>query len=272
MRLRQLGPAALLFGVTASPVATAWPVAGEEEGAVEEASPRSDSGTLDEILLSLREASERASSVAQTGTGRQGPVFSRPGDWTHAEAAVLIGSQLVNQDLGFSRNIFQTVTAEADDVGFGQHLGARGAFFVNRYLGAEAGFTRTVTEFEFSVTDDEAGVTVFAEPLEQVSQEASVSAVAQWPRAAVTPYAVVGYAWRTSEIQGTDPFESGAVVVGFGIKVPFPRLPVSLAFDYRYIEYRDEEGDALRLAEGGVGSPTVSALTLGFVVRLNVNR
>ncbi len=272
MRLRQLGPAALLFGVMASPAAIAPSVAGEEESAVEEASRQSDSDTLDEILHSLREASERASSVAQTGTGQQGPVFSRPGDWTHAEAAVLIGSQLVNQDLGFSRNIFQTVTAEADDVGFGQHLGARGAFFVNRYLGAEAGFTRTVTEFEFSVTDDEAGVTVFAEPLEQVSQEASVSAVAQWPRAAVTPYAVVGYAWRTSEIQGTDPFESGAVVVGFGIKVPFPRLPVSLAFDYRYIEYRDEEGDAPRLAEGGVGSPTVSALTLGFVVRLNVNR
>lgn len=232
----------------------------------------SSAGKLKGILDSLREAAGQAASVVQTGPGRQGPVFSRPGDWSHAEAAVVIGSQLVNQDLGFSRNIFQTVTAEADDVGFGQHLGARGSFFVNRYLGAEAGFTRTVTEFEFSVTDDEAGVTVFAEPLEQVSQEASVSAIAQWPRAAVTPYAVVGYAWRTSEIQGTDPFESGAVVVGFGIKVPFPRSPVSLAFDYRFIEYRDEEDDALRLAEGGVGSPTVSALTLGVAVRLNVNR
>jgi len=187
-------------------------------------------------------------------------------------AAVVIGSQLVNQDLGFSRNIFQTVSAEAEDVGFGQHLGARGAFFVNRYLGAEAGFTRTTTDFEFSVTDEEAGFTVFPEPLEQVSQEASVSAVLQWPRAAVTPYGVVGYAWRTSEVEGAEPFESGAVVVGIGIKVPFPGAPVLLAFDYRRIEFRDEEADALRLAEGGVGSPTVSALTLGIVVRLNVNR
>ena len=231
-----------------------------------------ESGRLRDILQSLREASETASSVTQTGTARQGPVFSQPGDWTHAEAAVVIGSQLVDQDLGFSRNIFQTVSGEASDVGFGQHFGARGAFFVNRYIGAEAGFTRTTTEFEFSVRDDEAGVTTFAEPLEQVSQEASVSAVAQWPRAAVTPYAVVGYAWRTSEIEGGEALEAGAIVVGFGIKVPFPRIPVALAFDYRYIEYRDDEGDGLRLAEGGMGSPTVSALTLGVVVRLNVNR
>ncbi|MCY4059873.1 MAG: hypothetical protein OXG44_17950, partial [Gammaproteobacteria bacterium] len=154
-----------------------------------------DDRKLGEILQSLREAAEQASSAAQTAPSRQGPVFSQPGDWTHAEAAVVFGSQLVNQDLGFSRNIFQTVSAEAEDVGFGQHLGARGAFFVNRYLGAEAGFTRTTTDFEFSVTDEEAGFTVFPEPLEQVSQEASVSAVPQWPRAAVTPYGVVGYAW-----------------------------------------------------------------------------
>lgn len=236
------------------------------------AAPRSHDRELGEILRSLREAAEQAASAVQTAPRRQGPVFSQPGDWTHAEAGVVIGSQLVNQDLGFSRNIFQTVSAEAEDVGFGQHLGARGAFFVNRYLGAEAGFTRTTTDFEFSVTDEEAGFTVFPEPLEQVSQEASVSAVLQWPRAAVTPYGVVGYAWRTSEVEGAEPFESGAVVVGIGIKAPFPGSPVLLAFDYRRIEFRDEEADALRLAEGGVGSPTVSALTLGVVIRLNVNR
>lgn len=272
MNPRRLGCAALLVFLTAGPAAAAPSGTGGSDDPGASAVLGSSARKLRGILESLREAAGQATSVSQTGPSRQGPVFSQPGDWTHAEAAVVIGSQLVNQDLGFSRNIFQTVTAEADDVGFGQHLGARGAFFVNRYLGAEAGFTRTLTEFEFSVTDAEAGVTVFAEPLEQVSQEASVSAVAQWPRAAVTPYAVFGYAWRTSEIRGTEPLESGAVVVGFGIKVPFPGVPVSLAFDYRYIEYRDEEGDVLRLAEGGVGSPTVSALTLGVVVRLNVNR
>lgn len=264
--------AALLAVVTAGPAAAAPGTKSGEDSAAARALPPAD-GTLREIRQSLREATETASGVVQAqSSSRQGPVFSQPGDWTHAEASVLIGSQFVNQDLGFSRNIFQTVTGEADDVGFGQHFGARGAFFVNRYLGAEAGFTRTVTEFDLSVADEEAGVTVFTEPLEQISQEASVSAIAQWPRAAVTPYAVVGYAWRTSEIQGADSLESGAIVVGAGVKVPFPRIPVSLAFDYRYIEYRDDEGDVLRLAQGGMGSPTVSALTLGVVVRLNVNR
>lgn len=264
--------AALLVVLTAGLAAAESPRTnlGSNRGA--SAAPGSDARKLSEILRSLGEAEERTSSAAQTAPRRQGPVFSEPGDWTHAEAAVVIGSQLVSQDLGFSRNIFQTVSAEAEDVGFGQHLGARGAFFVNRYLGAEAGFTRTTTDFEFSVTDEEAGFTVFPEPLEQVSRETSVSVVLQWPRAAVTPYGVLGYAWRTSEVEGAEPFESGAVVVGIGIKVPFPGAPVSLAFDYRRIAFRDEEGDALRLAEGGVGSPTVSALTLGVVVRLNVNR
>lgn len=269
---RLAASAGLLVVLTAGLAAAETPRTNSGSNPAASASPRSDSRRLSEILQRLREAAEQTSSVAQTAPSRQGPVFSQPGDWTHAEAAVVIGSQLVDQDLGFSRNIFQTVSAEAEDVGFGQHLGARGAFFVNRYLGAEAGFTRTTTDFEFSVTDEEAGFTVFPEPLEQVSRETSVSVVLQWPRAAVTPYGVLGYAWRTSEVEGAEPFESGAVVVGIGIKVPFPGAPVSLAFDYRRIAFRDEEGDALRLAEGGAGSPTVSALTLGVVVRLNVNR
>ena len=152
------GPlAALLIVLTAALGAAEPPRTGsgpDPEGA---AAPGPDDRKLGEILQSLGEAAEQAPTAAQTAPRRQGPVFSQPGDWTHAEAAVVIGSQLVNQDLGFSRNIFQTVSAEAEDVGFGQHLGARGAFFVNRYLGAEAGFTRTTTDFEFSVTDEEAG-------------------------------------------------------------------------------------------------------------------
>ena len=269
MSLRRLGRAALLVVVTTSPAAaTRSEVSLEPEGEARSA----ELARLPDLLRSLGKGTGTVVGVVQTRTGRQGPALSQPGNWAHAEVAVVIGSQLVNQDLGFSTNIFQTVTAEADDVGFGQHYGARGSFFVNRYLGAEAGFARTTTEFEFSVIDEEAGVTIFEEPLVQVSQEATVSVVAQWPRAAVTPYAVIGYAWRTSEVEGGEPFESGAVVLGFGIKVPFPEVPVSLAFDYRHIEYGDEGGDALRLAEGRMSAPTVSALTLGVVVRLNVNR
>lgn len=270
MRLRRLGPA-LLAAVTVSPAAAALAEVPERRNETPATDARRD-GRAPDILESLRERVEAASGIVQTGSGRQGPVFARPGDWAHAEASVVIGSQLVNQDLGFSSNIFQTVAGQAEDVAFGQHVGARGSFFVNRYLGAEAGFARTRTEFEFSVTDEDAGITIFEEALVQVSQEASISAVAQWPRAAVTPYVVAGYAWRTAEVEGTEPFESGAVVFGVGIKVPFPAFPVSLAFDYRFIEYRDEEDDALRLAEGGMGSPQVSALTLGVVIRLNVNR
>ena len=275
MNLRRLGPAALLAAVTAGPVAADAPsgICAEPQAAQEDGEPRNPpEGCFIDLLRSAREASARPLRVVQTGAGGQGPVFAQPGDWAHAEAAVVVGSQLVNQNLGFSTNIFQTVSAKAEDVGFGKHYGARGAFFVNRYLGAEAGFARTTSEFEFSVVDEEAGLTFFDEPLVQVSQEGTVSAVAQWPRAALTPYAVVGYAWRTSEIEGGDPLESRAFVLGFGIKVPFPRIPVSLAFDYRYFGYGDEEGETLQLAEGGMGSPTVSALTLGVVVRLNVNR
>ena len=275
MNLRRLGSAALLAAVTAGPVAAAAPsgICAEPQAAREDGEPHNPpEGCFIDLLRSASEASARPLRVVQTGAGGQGPVFAQPGDWAHAEAAVVVGSQLVNQDLGVSSNIFQTVSAEAEDVGFGKHYGARGAFFVNRYLGVEAGFARTTSEFEFSVVDEEAGTTFFEEPLVQISQEGTVSAVAQWPRAALTPYALVGYAWRTSEVEGGDPFESRAVVLGFGIKVPFPRIPVSLAFDYRYFEYGDEEGERLQLAEGGMGRPTVSTLTLGVVVRLNVNR
>lgn len=273
MNRRRLGFAALLAVVMAGPAAGAVSSGMSPEPRDETGQEARDgkSGLVRDILGSL-ETAGKAPGLAQTGTTRQGPVFSRPGDWAHAEAAVVVGSQLVNQNLGFSRNVFQTVSAEAEDVGFGEHYGARGAFFVNRYLGAEAGFTRTTTEFEFVVDDTEAGVAIFQDALVQVSREASIAAVAQWPRAAITPYAVAGYAWRTSEIEGGEPFQSGAVLIGFGIKVPFPRLPASLAFDYRFVQYGDGEEDALRLAEGGMGSPTVSALTLGVVVRLNVNR
>lgn len=274
MNLRRLGFAALLAAVTQSSAVSAVPFNANSEPCVATEEDPGDQKLewLGDIFQNLREASRKAHEITQTGVSQQGPVFSRPGDWAHAEAAVVVGSQLVDQDLGFSSNIFQTITGEAEDVGFGEHYGARGAFFVNRYLGAEAGFSRTRTEFDFSVTDKDAGVTIFEDALIQVSREASIAAVAQWPRAAITPYAVAGYAWRTSDIEGGEPFQSGAVLVGFGIKVPFPRLPVSLAFDYRFVQYGDGEEDILRLAEGGMASPTVSALTLGVVVRLNVNR
>lgn len=273
MNLRRRGSAALLAAVTVAPAAFAVPdETGPPRRGEAPAPSETESARRVRLFESLREASREVAAIAQTGSTRQGPVFARPGDWAHAEAAVVIGSQLVDQDLGFSRNIFQTVSAEAEDVGFGQHFGARGSFFVNRYLGAEAGFARTRTEFEFAVADEEAGVTIFEDALVQVSQEASIAAVVQWPRAAITPYGVAGYAWRSSEIEAAEPFESGAIVFGVGIKVPFPGYPVSLAFDYRFIEYRDEEEGALRLAEGGMSAPTVSALTVGVVVRLNVNR
>lgn len=196
-------------------------------------------------------------------------VFGRGGAWARAEVSALVGSQFVNDDLGSSRNIFQTVSAEADDVGFGEHFGARGAFFVNRYLGAEAGVTRTTTEFDFSVSDEDAGLTVFEEGLVQESREVLVSAVAQLPLAALTPYAALGYGWKNAENEGSDPSDSRALVFGFGIKVPFPRIPVALAFDYRYVRYPRTD-DGLRLAEGSGGGASVSALTFGVVVRFAV--
>lgn len=267
MIARRLGSAALLAWSLADPVAAEPPAAaGRDSGGSLLARARTGGA-------SRRVPAEWTFSTAsQAGSQPSGPVFRRGGGWARAEASALVGSQLVNQDLGFSRNIFHTVSAEAEDVGFGEHYGARGAFFVNSYLGAEAGFTRTTTEFEFSVADEEAGVTIFEENLVQESREAAVAALAQLPLAAMTPYAVAGYSWRTSEAEGGAPFRAGAVVLGFGVKVPFPGMPVALAFDYRHVRYPADEADALRLAEGGAEGPTVSALTLGVILRLSVRR
>ena len=58
-------------------------------------------------------------------------------------------------------------------------------------------------------------------------------------------------------------FRAGAVVLGAGVKVPFPRLPVALAFDYRRVRYPSGEDGPRSCRREAVSGPTVSALTLG---------
>lgn len=211
-------------------------------------------------------AREAPAPAAAAQTRPSGPVFMPGGIWARAEAAFLVGGQRVSQDLGLSRNIFQTVTAAAEDVGFGEHYGARGAVFFTRYLGVEAGFTRTTTEFEIEVEDAEAGLTIFDEGLIQRSREAAASIVAQIPLAALTPYVSVGYGWRESEVEGEgSPYRGGAFLIGGGFKVPFPLFPAALAFDYRYVRYSGPQ--PLEFTEGGGEGAAVAALTLGILIR-----
>ena len=270
MTSRRSGPAALLFLGVAVPAAAA--ALGPERRPDADLRTRAYEGGEAARAEVVAPGIPAGSRIPGRGTPVQAnaSVFGPGGNWARAEMSGLVGSQFVNDDLGSSRNIFQTVSAEADDVGFGEHFGASGAVFVNRYLGAEAGVTRTTTEFDFSVSDAEAGVTVFEEGLIQESREVLVSAVAQLPLAAMTPYAALGYGWKNAEVEGSDPSDSSALVFGFGIKVPFPRIPVALAFDYRYVRYPRADDDGLQLAEGGGGGASVSALTFGVVLRLAV--
>ena len=197
---------------------------------------------------------------------RAGPVFTPGGGWSRAEVGLLIGSQRVNEDLGFSTNIFQTVSAAAQDVGFGEHYGARGAVFLNRYLGVEGAFTRTRTSFEFSVSDEEAGVNILAESLVRSSTEVAGALVGQFPLSAMTPYAAVGYGSGNASVGDGEDFRSGAFVLGAGVKVPFPQLPFLLTLDFRFFRYR-EANAALQLAEGG-RPPSATVLTVGVMFRL----
>ncbi len=264
---RRLGSAVVALGCAALPLfpasASAAPAAG--------ASRKPIVGLLDAARAAgggyAPVATDRwgAAATPQAQAG-MAPVFAPGGEWARAEAAALIGSQRVNQDLGFSRNIFQTVSAEADDVGFGEHYGARGAVFVSPYLGLEAGYTRTTTMFDIRIEDEDAGLVLFDEGLVQKSNEFTAAAVAQVALAAVTPYLSVGYGWRESEVEGDAPFRTGALVFGAGIKVPFPLFPAAIAFDYRFVRYGGPEGP-LELVEGGTDGATISALTLGILFR-----
>ncbi len=204
--------------------------------------------------------------AAQTGSASSGPVFGSGGTWSRAEVAFLLGSQRVRENLGFSRNIFGTISAEAENVGFGEHYGGRATLFVNRWLGVEGSWFRTTTEFEFSVTDREAGAVAFDDTLTQESDEFAGALIVQWPLAALTPYAAVGYGSRSAEVGASDPFTSGSIHLGAGIKVPFGNLPFSMTFDYRHVQYR-ERNEAIRLAEGGGANPTASVLTVGIMLR-----
>ena len=209
----------------------------------------------------------RGRGAAQPTPVRAGPVFTPGGGWSRAEIGLLVGSQRVNEDLGMSRNIFQTVSASAQNVGFGEHYGARGALFLNRYLGVEAAFTRTTTSFEFSITDEEAGVNILGESLARRSAEFAGALVGQFPLAAMTPYAAVGYGAGSASVDDGDDFRSRAVILGAGVKVPFPQLPFLLTFDFRFFRYLEAD-EALQLAEGPASPPSAAVLTVGFMFRL----
>lgn len=259
-----LGAGAALPGEPAAPPPErAGPGARPEDGADErlparpEALPpeRADAGP------------DRGPGAAQPTPVRAGPVFTPGGGWSRAEIGLLVGSQRVNEDLGMSRNIFQTVSASAQNVGFGEHYGARGALFLNRYLGAEAAFTRTTTSFEFSISDEEAGVNILGESLSRRSTEFAGALVGQFPLAAMTPYAAVGYGAGNASVDGSEDFRSRAVILGAGVKVPFPQLPFLLTFDFRFFRYL-EANETLLLAEGPASPPSAAVITVGFMFRL----
>lgn len=211
--------------------------------------------------------SNRGPAAPQPTPVRAGPVFTPGGGWSRAEVGLLVGSQRVNEDLGMARNIFSTVSASAQNVGFGEHYGARGALFLNRYLGAEAAFTRTTTSFEFSISDEEAGVNILGETLARRSTEFAGALIGQFPLAAMTPYAAVGYGVGNASVEEGDDFRSRAVILGAGVKVPFPQLPFLLTFDFRFFRYL-EANRALVLAEGPASPPSAAVITVGFMFRL----
>lgn len=253
-----VGLAALLFAAASA--------AGGEPRAPERAAadPRPIPGSCPTVFPSVKPADSAAGG--QPTPVRAGPVFTPGGGWSRAEVGLLIGSQRVNEDLGFSTNIFQTVSAAAQDVGFGEHYGARGAVFLNRYLGVEGAFTRTRTSFEFSISDEEAGVNILAESLVRSSTEVAGALVGQFPLSAMTPYAAVGYGSGNASVGDGEDFRSGAFVLGAGVKVPFPQLPFLLTLDFRFFRYR-EANAALQLAEGG-RPPSATVLTVGVMFRL----
>lgn len=209
----------------------------------------------------------RGPAAPQPTPVRAGPVFTPGGGWSRAEVGLLVGSQRVNEDLGIARNIFSTVSASAQNVGFGEHYGARGALFLNRYLGAEAAFTRTTTMFEFSIADEEAGVNILGESLSRRSTEFAGALIGQFPLAAMTPYAAVGCGVGNASVAEGDDFRSRAIILGAGVKVPFPQLPFLLTFDFRFFRYL-EANEALVLAEGPASPPSAAVITVGFMFRL----
>ena len=240
----------------AAPPSPTPPQAGPEESRPEEV-PEGVPG----------ERPEEAPEAGQPTPVRAGPVFTPGGGWSRAELGLLVGSQRVNEDLGIARNIFQTVSASAQNVGFGEHYGARGALFLNRYFGAEAAFTRTTTSFEFSVSDEEAGVNILGESLVRRSTEIVGALIVQFPLAAMTPYAALGYGTGNSVVAEGDDFRSRAYLAGAGVKVPFPQLPFLLTFDFRFVRYL-EANEALVLGEGPASPPWAAVLTVGFMFRL----
>lgn len=150
-----------------------------------------------------------------------------------------VGGMSIDQSLGSTSNIYQSVTGAATDVSFGKLYGLRVSWGFTEILAAEFNFSSSSNAYTFDVDDVELGRVGLGEQFEASQGYFGGNVVFQFPLGSLVPYVTGGAGLlRTSPKQTISGIESASGFdfnVGGGVKYWFSSLRwLGLRGDVRY--------------------------------------
>lgn len=185
------------------------------------------------------------------------------------ELAGFVGSLSFSQSLGSASNLYQTVSGQAGEIGFGRYFGVRASWAFTKHIVAEAEWSYGKTGYNFVVDDNEAGPSALGEAFDAEQIYWSGAFLYQVPiRYGIVPYGVFGVGQLQTTpsipIAGFDSLASTDISFGGGVKYWPPGVEwLGLRFDVR----RHSASEGFNFP-GNDDSPTGTAVTVGAFIRL----
>ncbi len=179
------------------------------------------------------------------------------------EVSGFIGMLSVNHSLGTAANIYQTVTGEAENLGFGKLLGFRASWAFTPMLTAEFNVSRGNNAHSLTIDDETAGTETLADQFETAQLFLGGNLILQFPRGRFVPHVSVGGGLHrmtpTSPIAEIERVSAIDFSVGGGLKVWFSNPDfIALRVDVRY-----HTATAGITFPGGSSTPKGLELTIG---------
>ncbi len=179
------------------------------------------------------------------------------------EVSGFIGMLSVNHSLGTATNIYQTVTGEAENIGFGKLLGFRASWAFTPMISAEFNVSRGNNAYSFSVDDDTIGTETLADQFDTAQLFLGGNLIFQFPRDRFVPYVSGGGGLHrmtpTSPIAETERVSAFDFNFGGGLKIWFSSPDfMALRVDLRY-----HTATAGITFPGGSSTPKGLELTIG---------
>ena len=184
------------------------------------------------------------------------------------QASGFVGMLTIDQSLGTSENIYQTVTGEAQNIDFGRFYGLRASWGFTDELAVEFNLAAGNNAYTLSVEDEEAGDAALGEQFDASRLILSGNLVYQFDLGNIVPYVTGGAGLLRvtpkNRIEGFERVSTLDINFGGGAKF-WLNSPQWLGFrvDFRY----HIANDGLTFP-GGTSSPKGFELTAGAGFRL----